>query len=200
MNQRVSSLESRDYQQWDRFVDAHDAGSFYHLAGWREIITRAYGHPCHFLYTEQDGEISGILPLVHIRSRLFGNALVSMPFCVYGGVVARDHDSRVRLVAEASALAERLRVDYLELRNRQPLADLPVKHSHVLFGTTLAENDEAILAAIKKKQRAVIRHSLRQSLAHRVEDDLSTFYRIYSESVRNLGTPGLLPALLFAAL
>ena len=189
MNQRVLSLQPAGYQAWDRFVDARSAGSFYHLSGWREVIDRAYGHPCHFLYTEQDGAISGVLPLVHIRSRLFGNALVSMPFCVYGGVLADDSGSEARLLARASELAEELRVDYLELRNRQPLADLPVKHSHVLFGTALADSDEAILAGIKKKQRAVIRQSLRQSLEHEVDSDLSTFYRIYSESVRNLGTP-----------
>jgi hypothetical protein len=34
--------------------------------------------------------VVGILPLVHIRHWLFGNSLVSMPFCDAGGVLATD--------------------------------------------------------------------------------------------------------------
>ncbi len=51
---------------------------------------RAFGHPTHYLLAERDGAICGVLPLAEVRSRLFGHALVSTPFCVYGGIVATD--------------------------------------------------------------------------------------------------------------
>jgi len=45
------------------------------------------------------------------------------------------------------------------------------------------------LAGIKKKQRAVIRHALREDLQFTLDENNDDFYRTYSESVRNLGTP-----------
>lgn len=189
MSSAVSILQPGDYPAWDHFVDHHPQGSFYHKSGWHEVITRAYGHPCYFLYVKSMGEIAGILPLVHNRSRLFGNALISTPFCIYGGVVANTPAIAEQLLAYARRLAKELKVDYLELRNRECQQGMPVKHSHVLFGTELADDDDAILLGIKKKQRAVVRQSLALGLSHQIETDISHFFRIYSESVRNLGTP-----------
>jgi len=71
-----------------------------------------------FLYVETDGKITGILPLVHIDSLLFGNTLVSIAPCVYGGIVASDDQSYLELDKEACRLAEELGVDCLEMRNR----------------------------------------------------------------------------------
>jgi 16S rRNA C1402 (ribose-2'-O) methylase RsmI len=42
----------------------------------------------------------GILPLFHIKSRLFGDYLTSVPFAEIGGIVA-DDESVARAVAEA---------------------------------------------------------------------------------------------------
>jgi hypothetical protein len=45
------------------------------------------------------------LPLGHIRSRLFGNALISTPFCVYGGIATQQAAARTALETAACALA-----------------------------------------------------------------------------------------------
>ena len=47
-------------------------GTFFHRAGWRRVIARAYGHGTPSLLVRRGGEIRGVLPLVHLRSRLFG--------------------------------------------------------------------------------------------------------------------------------
>ena len=64
---------------------------------------RAFGHKTHFVYAERDGAITGVLPLTEIRSRLFGHALVSNAFQVYGGPVAVDDASRDALISHATA-------------------------------------------------------------------------------------------------
>jgi len=91
-----------DADRWDAFVGAADGATFFHRAAWRDIIEHELGHRAHYLYAERDGSISGILPLVEIRSRLFGHALISTPFCVYGGVVATDADSEASLTKSAA--------------------------------------------------------------------------------------------------
>jgi hypothetical protein len=88
----VSTL-TPDYRvQWDEFVDRCPDATFFHRAGWQEVIEEAFGHRTHYLFAERNGRIAGVLPLGHIKSRLFGNALISTPFSVYGGIATQDSE------------------------------------------------------------------------------------------------------------
>ncbi len=180
-----------ELKSWDNFVDSCSVGTFFHLSGWKTVIEQAYGHKCWFMYATRDEHIIAVLPLVEVKSRLFGHSLVSTPFCVAGGVASENEDAMLFLEEEAIELAEKLGVGHLELRypfeRSNPKLIANCKHSN--FSVELADDDEAILAAVKKKQRAAIRHSLKGTLTHRIDDDVDTAFEVYSESVRNLGTP-----------
>ena len=199
-NCEIKRLSPALCTQWDDYVKAHQHGSFFHLSGWQMVIDKSFHHPCYFLYAQQGGVMCGVLPLVEVKSKLFGHALVSTPFCVYGGAVADSIDIVRQLEQEACQLAERLQVDYLELRykDRQE-STLLLKQAHSTFGCEIAQNSDKILASIKKKQRAVIRHSLNNKLNCSISDnvnisdtqqeDFNDFYLLLSSSYRNLGTP-----------
>ena len=134
----VRGLEAGDANRWNAFVARRPEATFFHRAEWAGVLEQAFGHQAHYLLAESAGTVRGILPLGRVRSRLFGDALISTPFCVYGGVVADDDEARAALTREACALAERLGVDYLELRNRarcQP--DWPAKDLYVTFRKTI---------------------------------------------------------------
>lgn len=176
--------------RWDDFVDSCPQATFFHRAGWQQVISEGLGHRCHYLMAERNGVIEGVLPLAQVRSRLFGHTLVSTPCCVYGGVAAASEEARQALIQEAASLAEQLRVDALELRNREAVcADWPTKDLYVTFRRTIAECDEDNLKAIPRKQRAMVRKGIDAGLRSHLTDDVDRFYRVYSESVRNLGTP-----------
>lgn len=189
---RLVEFRPADAGRWDAYVEAHPEGSFFHLAGWAAVLREAFGHRTHYLQVERDGRIEGVLPLGEIRSRLFGHALISTPFCVCGGVLA-DHDqARDLLLAAARERAHALGVAYLELRNRMPLADHGDwlgKDLYVNFSRRIDADPEVNLKAIPRKQRAVVRKGMQSALVGDLDDDLATFYAMYSESVRNLGTP-----------
>ncbi|MDX3772891.1 FemAB family PEP-CTERM system-associated protein [Chromatiaceae bacterium AAb-1] len=187
---QLHTLVLRDERtaDWDNFVTRHAEGTFFHLSGWQQVLT-GLGHTCFYLYATANDQIAGVLPLARVRSRLFGDALISTPFCVYGGAVGEPAVKRF-LEQAATTLAGQLKVDHLELRYQhlQP-NDFTTRSQHAWFSCPLAEDSEAILAGIKKKQRAVIRQSLTQSLSYTLDHDTSDFFRTYSQSVRNLGTP-----------
>ena len=124
----VRALEARDLMQWDAYVNAHPDATFFHRAGWKRVIEAAFGHRTHFMLAERGDEVVGVLPLVEIRSRLFGHGLGSLPFCAYGGILA-DHDAAWRALDEAAqALAVRLKVGPLEYRKKMAHdAHLPTK-------------------------------------------------------------------------
>lgn len=185
-------LQQADAGRWDTFVDAAPDATFFHRSAWQGILEQGLGHRSHYLYAERDGAVTGILPLAEIRSRLFGHSLISTPFCVYGGVLATDPESEACLTQAAVALAAELRVDYLEMRNRelrQP--DWPVKDLYVSFRKAILPDHEANLKAIPRKQRAMVRKGIAAGLEARHDGGLNEFYRVYAESVRNLGTPVL---------
>jgi FemAB-related protein (PEP-CTERM system-associated) len=182
---------------WDRFVEATPAATFFHRAGWRTIIARAFGHTPRFLYAERDGAITGILPLAHMKTRLFGNALVSLPFCVYGGPIAVDAESAEALDARARALMTEARASVLELRVRDPAASLPGDGNwetrgdglYATFRKPFTASDDANLKAIPRKQRAMVRKGIDRGLTSTLDQDVDRLHAIYAESVRNLGTP-----------
>ena len=101
---------------WDRFVDAMPAGTFFHRAGWAKVIEAAFGHATHYSFTERDGAITGVLPLGRVKTLLFGDTLISSPFCVYGGPLAADAESEAALIAHAEALLRRTGASALEFR------------------------------------------------------------------------------------
>ncbi len=202
---RVQPLEVRELEagilgRWNDFVARHPAGTFFHRAEWRTVLARGFRQRGHYLYVETAGTMRGVLPLGHLRSRLFGNALISTPFCVYGGILAADEQAHRALERAACDLARRLEVDYLEMRNRRRLHPAwPCKDLYVTFRKALEPAPQANLQAIPRKQRAMVRKGLQAGLRSEIESDLARFYRVYSESVRDLGTP-VLPRRYFEAL
>jgi hypothetical protein len=54
---------------------------------------RAFGHECRYLVARR-GPVVGVLPLVEIRSALFGRTLTSLPFVNFGGVLAETDEIR----------------------------------------------------------------------------------------------------------
>ncbi|MBN2301676.1 MAG: FemAB family PEP-CTERM system-associated protein [Lentisphaerae bacterium] len=186
----ICRLEPHDAARWDAFVHTCPDATFFHLSGWKMVLEQAFGHATHFLFAQRNGAIEGVLPLGHIRSLLFGNTLISSPFCVYGGVAATTADARSALTQAGVDLAEQLRVDSLEFRYRLPQnQDWPRKDLYVTFRKDIDADPDKNLAAIPRKQRAVIRKAMDSALTSVIDPDIDRFFAAYSASVRNLGTP-----------
>ena len=190
-----------DAAAWDGFVRAQAQGSFFHLAGWREIFSGSLGLSPRYLLAERDGTLAGILPLVHQKSLLFGNALIAAPFLVEGGPLAADEEARAALDDAALALREETGASYVEFRSRK--ASRPgwqaKKDLYATFKRPISPKDEDNLLAIPRKQRAVVRKTLSGGLTSIIDPGVDRFFRVYSESVRNLGTP-VFPKKYFSAL
>ncbi|HIJ86011.1 MAG: FAD/FMN-containing dehydrogenase [Magnetococcales bacterium] len=187
----VRALQPQDVAAWDRFVLKMDQATFFHRSGWKQVLEEAFGHKTYYLLAEADGVIVGVLPLGRIHSLLFGDALISTPFCVYGGIVAVDGAVAMVLEQEAVSLAHRLGVDHLEMRATAPVhPQWLTKDLYCTFKKTIFPDADANLRAIPRKQRAEVRRGISKGLTGMVDHAVETIcYDIYSESVRNLGTP-----------
>lgn len=186
----VSELQAGDEARWDEFVESSPQGTFFHLAGWRRVIEESLRHPSTYLLCELDGEIVGVLPLAQVRSRLFGNSLISLPFLVYGGVVSVDPAATDMLIDAACRKAESLGVDHLELRNQSPSGrGWPVKDIYATFSKRLSPDPEENMREIPRKQRAMIRKGIKAGLTAEMDSDADRLYQALLACKRNLGTP-----------
>jgi FemAB-related protein (PEP-CTERM system-associated) len=190
-------------QRIDAWVRAQVGATPFHLTGWSRAVAKGCGQKPHYLVaSDADGEIQGVLPLTAVRSRLFGNALASVGFAVSGGVLANRAEVADALVARMMELAESLKCPTVELRGGALPSGWHIDtDTYLVFIRDLADSDEAQLAAVPRKQRAEVRKALGFDLdltIGREERDRAAHYAVYSESVRNLGTP-VFPRALFDA-
>ena len=187
---RIGELQTADFSRWDEFVAGCGEATFFHRAGWKTVIERAFGHPTCFLYAEADGRIEGVLPLAEVRSRLFGHTLVALPFCVYGGIAAATERARVALDSAAQSLAQKLRVDHLEYRALAPThPEWAHQDLYVTFRKDIDPEVERNLTAIPRKQRAMVRKGIKAGLVSEIDDGIERFFAAYAASVHRLGTP-----------
>ena len=180
----------------EAFVRAHPDATPFHLPSWSRAVERGCGQRARTLVAKRGGAIVGVLPLTEVRSPLFGHALASAGFAVGGGVLGEGDFAPAVL-----DLADRLGCRTVELRGgRLPDGWAVDDTTYLGFARDLADSDDAELAAIPRKQRAEVR----KALANDVQvitggaELLDQHYRVYAESVRNLGTP-VFPRALFRA-
>jgi len=179
-----------DLARWDAFVGRCPEATFFHRAGWKEVIGQSFGHRTYYFLAEREGTIVGILPLAEIKSLLFGHSLVSLPFCVYGGVAATDPAAVPPLHAAARELAERLGVAHLELKNRVAREPAwPRQELYVTFRKTILPDEEANMLAIPRKQRAMVRKGIKHGLRSEIDGTVDRFFRLYANNMRRHGTP-----------
>ena len=188
---RLRPLDEASAPAWDAFVAAMPNGTFFHRAAWSRVIETAFGHRCYYTVAEQDGAITGVLPLAHVRTLLFGNTLISTPFCVYGGPLAADQETAAALEGHADSLRAKLNASAVEFRERRSAQGdwLTRPDLYVTFRKPIVGDDDSNMKAIPRKQRAMVRKGIQNGLSSRSNRDMGLLHRVYAESVRNLGTP-----------
>ena len=177
----------------DSYVAEHPESVFFHRPQWSLAVERGCGQGGHYLLAERrGGALAGCLPLTDVRSALFGRALVSAGFGTGGGVLADDKAAETALLGAAAGLADRLGCATLELRGGAFPEDYAVRDDvYVGFAMDLPESEDAILKSIKRRHRGVKR-ARALDLGVRIGSgpaDRSDFFRVYGESMRNLGSP-----------
>jgi len=180
--------------QWDAFVDAHPDATCFHKSGWRHVAPAVFGHKAHDLVeTDGAGQVRAVLPLIEVKSRLFGHALISNAFTVGGGPLAASPSDRAAVVDRAAALGRELAVDYVELRDTPHAADgWTVRDDlYATFEGPIALKEEDNLTQIPRKQRAVVRKAFAVGFTTTIDRTTENFFDLYAGTMRKHGTPAL---------
>jgi FemAB-related protein (PEP-CTERM system-associated) len=187
------TIESAPEQgEWDRYVEAHPDATADHLWAWRDVFRDALGHEVAYLAARRAGRIVGLLPLVLFRSRLFGRSAIAVPFLNYGGILSDDAGARDALLTAATDRARAFGASHVELRHVGRQFDaLPFRQHKLAMRRPLPATTDALWSAIDRKVRNQVRKAQKEGLeavtggAELVDE----FYRVFSQNMRDLGTP-----------
>ncbi|WP_353117828.1 FemAB family XrtA/PEP-CTERM system-associated protein [Nitratidesulfovibrio sp.] len=189
---RVDPAEGQASAAWDAYVAVASGAAGYHRMGWMRVIARAFGHKVHPLAAFEGERIVGVLPLVFMRSRLFGRFLVSLPFVNYGGLLADTPRAAQVLVEAADTLMRTLGANSIELRHvGSPRLGLSAKSHKVTMLLDLPSQPQELWRGFKDKVRNQVRKAEKSGLT--VEKGgcelLRDFYDVFAVNMRDLGTP-----------
>lgn len=196
---RLAAGDTATAARWDAFVQDCPEAGFFHRSSWQAVIGEVFGHATHYLWAEEAG-IVGVLPLAEVRSLLFGHSLVSLPFATQAGIAATDEAARAALQQEAEALARRLGVEHLELRNTAPQQQgWPTQDLYVDFRMAIPPVLDERMLAIPQKRRNMVRKAIKLGLRAVPDDSVERFFPVFARNARDHGTPTL-PRRYFEAL
>jgi FemAB-related protein (PEP-CTERM system-associated) len=195
----VWALDASLEPKWRDYVGRNPRATLFHELAWRDLLVSAFRHrPC-YLMAERQGAVVGVLPLVEVRSVFFGVSMVSVPFGVYGGILADDAVAAAKLADSAGQLARLAGAAYVELRHlHDPGLALPSSDLYVTFLADVPPTREGCLERIPRKARAEVRKALAQPglSVDTSSRDVPEFYRLFAENKRKLGSP-IFPESLF---
>ena len=86
----IQLLDSQSKDEWDNYIISLDKSSLYHLSCWKGVIEMSFGHKAYYLLARDAvPENNGCSSSCQIKSRLFGDYIVSIPFltmAVHAGI------------------------------------------------------------------------------------------------------------------
>jgi FemAB-related protein (PEP-CTERM system-associated) len=190
----TSAELSKHLPRWETFVRRNGQVPLSRHPGWLMVLQQGLQHEPYCLEAIEEGRTQGLLPLAQVRSWLFGRFLVSLPYLNSGGVLADDPQVSQQLIDRSVQLADELQVRYLELRHETALAHSALTErmtGKVHMRLDLPASPQEMWNHLPSKVRNQIRKGQRAGLTTTWggEELLPEFYEVFSENMRDLGTP-----------
>jgi serine/alanine adding enzyme len=196
MNVSIFLNSATAASRWDEYVVAHPEATYCHLWNWKQVIESSFGWQTYYLVAEDGGAVCGLLPLVIQKSWLFGRFASSMPFLNAGGILADSPKTERLLLEEAARIAIEGRARHLELRHRTDHGlGLPARTNKVTVVLPLDADTEKMWKALDTRIRTKVRKSMSFGMTSEFggAELLTDFYSVWSENMRDLGTPAYSP-------
>jgi len=196
---RIWITQNIPAEKWDSYVLSHKDSEIFHLSVWKEILQKSFGYtPYYIVATDSSGKLTGVLPLMYVRSRLTGTRLVSLPFSYVCGPLADSKEVMFKLIHAAIDLSRKKKCDYLEikLRNHEPTlleAGLVENNSYNTYVLDLKREEHEIWEHFHKScvQRA-IKKAIREKIQIRLSslrNGITSFHYLNILTAKKHGTP-----------
>jgi FemAB-related protein (PEP-CTERM system-associated) len=189
---QVYKLDEEGIDSWNEYLKNSEHSCFYQMLEWQLVNTEHFHHNVINLVAEENDKIVGVLPLVSLKSIIFGHILCSMPFVNYGSSCADTNEVEVELIKYACNLTKEIGAKYLELRSQKPsIINMKESTSKISLTIKLDKDYDNLWNGFKSKHRTNIRRVYKNGITVKKGgvELLPEFYSILSKSWKDLGTP-----------
>lgn len=207
----IDILSNPEKRQWNQYAAKNAAAKYSHLFAWGECLATTYSLPIFRLaaINTKTNRISGCLPLVLFAPPDKEKRLISLPYTDSSGILADNWESGRRLLSAALKLAGDSGADHLELRQDGVLQTFFQQHQTIdtwcytphNFKTgllrPLPSSVDTLWSDLAAKVRNQIRKARRSGCVAKSGgvELLEDFYAVFSENMRDLGSPVHAPEL-----
>ena len=177
-------LYNEESTAWNAFVASRRDATNYHRYGWRRVVEKSFGHRTIYLVAKNNrGVICGLLPYVHMKSRLFGTFLVSLPFFNYGGLLCSEDCAATALLDYSRDMLGCTGSSHVELRHREKNEDVGATKQHkvaMILNLKRTEDDQwkALDPKVRNQVRKAEKNGLQAISGH--GELLDGFYKVNS--------------------
>lgn len=179
--------------QWHEFLLSQSEATLYHTPEWRVFLEKTFGYKPHYLFaTDESGQLTGVLPLFQVKSRLTGNRLCSVPFSHMCGCLG-DKNICSALLDEAVTIATRNHIEKIEIRNT---VEVPCFQEKNVFCTHILGLSQNAEEAWKQLDKSSVRWAIKKAeklgvsvVSSTNPDDLKEFYELNCITKQHLGAP-----------
>lgn len=186
----VNPLTEHD---WDQSLSRWPDATLFHGSAWARALVETYGFTCLYLVTRGAGAITGMLPLMEVRSWLTGRRGVGLPFTDEGEPLAGDPATFDRLQQAARDLGVIRGWRYLELRGGERfMAGGNPSIVHWRHQLELTPEESVAFAQLQGAVRQAVRKAVKAGLQVEFASDLETlrsFYYLQCRTRRRHGLP-----------
>ncbi len=189
----IELLAPQSYSEWDDYIINSSRSCLYHLSCWKDVIEKSFKHNTYYLMaSDANKKIKGVLPLVRLKSILFGDYMVSLPFFNYGGPCGDDLETENELLNAAIDIGKAEGVSHIEFRDIQKRENnIPCKTEKVSMILELPDTPDKLWESFDSKLRSQIKKPMKEGMAVETGgiEQLNNFYEVFSKNMRDLGTP-----------
>jgi serine/alanine adding enzyme len=188
-------------EDWARYAEASTSATVYHLPEWSEVLEESFGfRPFHVFARNDDGSLSGVLPLFLVRSVITGSRLVSLPFSYSCGPIGDSQEVVAAMIDRARNLSDSLKCNYLEIKTVPGVHEpwwgnngFKACDQFSTFVLRLCGSDGVWRKLDPKSVRWAVGKARRDGVTvtkAKTDADLMAFHRLNLGTKRRIGVPG----------
>jgi len=198
---KIEKLDKNNEELWNKFVKENQESKIQYALEWKKVIEKTYKNckPHYYLISEQN-KVKAIWPFFLIKSKFFGNRLISQPFLDFGGPIGDINDVIIKNIIEEK---KKIKIKYIEIR-LNTFSNNYNKNEKILLNNDFEKelkihqfilelkNEKELWNKFHKHTRNDIRKAEKSDLELKEikdKEELKKFYKLYLKSMKNFGSP-----------
>ena len=197
-------LNENNEELWKDFAKKKDNLPAQYSLEWKDAIEKSYKNCKSYYYLNaKQGETKTIFPFFLIKSKIFGDKIISQPFLDFGGpqgmfdeefILELIKDLKEKFEGKAKHIEIRLNnflPDYKKIENSLLKQGFEKKSERQQFILKLEEEEilwnnfnRIVRKSIKKANKSELRIKKMNN-----KKEMDAFYKLYLKSMKNFGTP-----------